>query len=317
MQSRVRGTVVGVGKGLLLSIAVLVCAAQGASAACPSADNTACPAISPAGCTANRMSIDIIVGSNSVPNNSVVTYEVDFQNNPANSADACDVNKATLTFCCPGADGNPVPGPSGCVHIPVSDTMACNVNDGPPNCTACTGPFAFSATAPGNPQTKVTGLQCLVNVTPGVLSATARAMVDSGYLLCQAAGGVVQPALPKDLVVQVLPPTFTPTNTPTNTPTATNTFTQTPTATPTSTQTFTFTPTLTASPTNTPTATNTFTQTPTFTPTLTPTNTATPSPTSPPIPVVPTPTSPAGLVLITGLGLSIAWMLRRAARTKA
>ena len=35
----------------------------------------------------------------------------------------------------------------------------------------------------------------------------------------------------------------------------------------------------------------------------------------PPIPVVPTPGSPAGLLLIGGLGLSIAWMLRRAERT--
>jgi uncharacterized repeat protein (TIGR01451 family) len=55
--------------------------------------------------------------------------------------------------------------------------------------------------------------------------------------------------------------------------------------------------------------------TPTPTPTATPTNSPSPTPTSPPIPVVPTPGSPAGLLLIGGLGLSIAWMLRRAERT--
>jgi hypothetical protein len=86
-------------------------------------------------------------------------------------------------------------------------------------------------------------------------------------------------------------PTLTPTNTPTNTPTLTNTPTDTPTLTPTNT------------PTNTPTATNTPTNTPPPpTPTFTP----------PPIPVVSSPTSPAGILLIVGLGLAIGFMLRRA-----
>jgi hypothetical protein len=44
------------------------------------------------------------------------------------------------------------------------------------------------------------------------------------------------------------------------------------------------------------------------------TRTPTPTLTPPPIPLVPSPTSPAGLLLVGGLGLSIAWMLRRAAR---
>ncbi len=130
----------------------------------------------------------------------------------------------------------------------------------------------------------------------------------------------------------------TPTPTPTNTPTATNT--PTPTPTPTNTPTPTSTPTPTPTPTNTPTptATNTPTPTPTRTPTPTPTSTATPTSTPtptatatntatftptptptktpPPVPVVPTPTSPAGLLLIGGLGLSIAWMLGRLARVR-
>lgn len=101
-------------------------------------------------------------------------------------------------------------------------------------------------------------------------------------------------------VTTVFQPTATPTNTPTSTPTPTPTLTPTPTSTPTNTPT--------PTPTNTPTA------TPSRTPTPTPTPTTPPTPTPPPIPVVPSPTSPAGIVLILGLSLSIGWMLRRVGR---
>ena len=114
-------------------------------------------------------------------------------------------------------------------------------------------------------------------------------------------------------------PTFTPTMTPTQTPTGTPT--QTPTQTPTRTPTLTPTVSPTATPTNTPTQTptqtptatptQTPTQTPTRTPTQTPTFTPPPTNTRPPIPVVPSPTGPAGLVLIIGLGGAIAFALRR------
>jgi hypothetical protein len=98
------------------------------------------------------------------------------------------------------------------------------------------------------------------------------------------------------------PPTSTPTSTPTNT--ATNT------ATPTNTATATFTATNTATPTDTATATPTRTNTPTATNTPPPTNTR------PPIPVIPSPTSPAGLVMIIGLGAGLLWALRRMASVK-
>jgi cell division septation protein DedD len=100
---------------------------------------------------------------------------------------------------------------------------------------------------------------------------------------------------------------LTPTPTATDTPTPTPTDTATPTPTPTNTST----PTSTPTPTPTPTPTQTRTVTPTPTPTLTP---PPPSPTPPPIPVVSSPTSPAGVLLIGGLGVAIAWMLRRSIR---
>lgn len=96
-------------------------------------------------------------------------------------------------------------------------------------------------------------------------------------------------------------PTFTPSNTPTTTPTstATSTATQTPT------------PTTTATATNTPTSTATNTVTPTVTPSATRTNTPTLTPTRPPIPVIPSPLSPSGLLLTGSLALGILWALRR------
>lgn len=96
-------------------------------------------------------------------------------------------------------------------------------------------------------------------------------------------------------------PTFTPSNTPTVTPTNT----------PTNTATETSTPTATLTPSNTPTQTATNTETPTFTPSPTRTNTATQTPTRPPIPVVPSPLSPSGMIMIGSLAAGLLWALRR------
>ncbi len=86
---------------------------------------------------------------------------------------------------------------------------------------------------------------------------------------------------------------------PADTPTPTATPTETPTATPTST------------PTDTPTATETPTETPTRT------NTPTSTPTRPPIPVVSSPFSPSGLLMIGGLAIGLLWALRRMGRLTA
>lgn len=134
------------------------------------------------------------------------------------------------------------------------------------------------------------------------------AQCDNGLASSSAQSGAIQ-------IDPTPTPSPSPTNTATNTPTATptSTPTTTPTATPTSTPTNTPTQTPTSTPTNTP------TQTPTRTPTSTPTNTVpppTPTFTPPPIPVVESPASPFGLLLIAVLVLSMGWMLRRVGRQR-
>jgi hypothetical protein len=111
------------------------------------------------------------------------------------------------------------------------------------------------------------------------------------------------------------PPADTPTPTPTHTPTDTPTETPTPTPTDTPTNTATPTDTPTPTPTNTPTNTSTPTDTPTHTPTRT--ATATVTPTRPPIPVVSSPFSPSGMLLIGGLAIGLLWSLRRLGRLGA
>lgn len=110
-------------------------------------------------------------------------------------------------------------------------------------------------------------------------------------------------------------PTATSTSTQTNTPTATDTVTIGPSPTPTQTRTASNTATITLTPTVTltPSITGTATVTRTVTSTGTATLTRTITPTRPGIPVVPSPTSPAGLVLVTGLGAALLWALRRLA----
>jgi hypothetical protein len=126
------------------------------------------------------------------------------------------------------------------------------------------------------------------------ISAGTTAVCGGNEVVSAAGANDSQPAPP--------PPTATPTNTPTNTATRTATATNTPTQTNTATATAT--------------ATNTFTATATRTNTATATNTATQTPTRPPIPVVPSPASPAGVVMIIGLGGGLLWALRRLAREK-
>lgn len=129
-----------------------------------------------------------------------------------------------------------------------------------------------------------------------------------------------------------IPATATATATATNTvptatatPSSTATFTDTigPSPTASNTATVTATPTVTNTPVSTSTFTATFTQTPTptttETPLATPTRTITNTPgatnTRPAIPVVPSPASPAGLLMIVALGAGLLWALVRVSKS--
>ncbi|MEO8601515.1 MAG: hypothetical protein ABI629_02955 [bacterium] len=204
--------------------------------------------------------------------------------------------------------------------------------------------FAFGLAASGNPPVCTTPLDTTVNTTvcaprpadgftlaegAAVIFVYNSSLASSGFAVATGGFGITTDAINNagcaaDTVVsatgdndsQPAPPP--PTQTPTNTATNTATFTLTPTNTATQTNTPTLTNTATPTLTNTPTFTQTNTATPTNTRTNTPTPTNTPPPTNtrPPIPVVPSPTSPAGLVMIIGLGGGLLWGLRRMAKVK-
>ncbi len=166
-----------------------------------------------------------------------------------------------------------------------------------------------------------TNLDGGLTVGPVVATATATATSTNTAIAATATASATRTA------------TATATNTvptATATATATITFTNTagpsPTASTTRTTTSTATPTLTGTTTNTPVSTNTPTttftasQTPTetetraATATRTITNTPNATTTRPPIPVVPSPASPAGVLMIIGLGGGLLWALRRVSK---
>ena len=213
----------------------------------------------------------------SVANLSIETYTLTVSNVSSNPLPtlACDADLINVTFFCPNANGTP-----DLAHpIPVVSGFPA------PNPTTHT--FA--------------SIPCTINVSNGVLVATARAdfsgTVHTAPLFDDSVSGskTITVALipPTPTVTPTATPTSTPSQTPTITPTSTDTSTptttptvtptstpsQTPTITPTSTNTSTPTPTPTVTPTSTPSQTPTVTPTPTATSTLTPTSTPSQTPT--------------------------------------
>ena len=207
------------------------------------------------------------------------------------------------------------------------DIIVFVVDDGAPAFGLSASGFSVTGTCAGGtnagqPCTPEGAATCIGGGNGGLACAVDEDCPDSS---CNCAGGgTCGTALDARIVLdttgdvdnqQFNTPTVTPTATRTSTPSATPTATPTPSATntpsPSPTRTPSNTPTATPSATNTPTPTNTPTVTPTRTATNTPTNTPPPTNTRPPIPVVPSPMSPAGMLMIGALGVGLLWALRR------
>ena len=190
--------------------------------------------VDPPGCTTS-FGANIDVNPNAVSNGGTVHFS-GFGFNLGVAPIPCNIDGIVARFCCPGANGQPV---TGCLDLSEVCGLGCSI-------VTCADPN-LSGTGDSIGCDGI--IDCVVNVSPGVLSANGRLL-----------GSGVAHSSPDDLAataiigngVDVLPtvtPTETPTETPTNTPTPTETPTQTPTDTPT----------------------NTPTRTPTATPTITPT----------------------------------------------
>jgi len=159
----------------------------------------------------------------------------------------------------------------------------CQLNEGTPTCESSDGQISVGPVAPTGTAT-ATATSTPTNTPPSTATASSSAT---------ATGTQTSTPTVTDT------PTVGPSPTPSQTTTASNT------------ATVTQTPSVTLTPSQTATVTNTLT----VTPTRTITNTRTVTPTRPgAIPVVPSPVSPAGLVLITSLGAALLFALRRLAR---
>jgi hypothetical protein len=163
-----------------------------------------------------------------------------------------------------------------------------------PTATNTTVPVATATnTSPGNTATASATRTATSTATSAVATTTASAT--GTITFTNTAGPSPTPSQTRTTTATTTPSqTGTTTNTPanTNTPTQTRPASQTPTASQTSTQTQTF----------------------TVTPTGTITNTPPPTTTRAAIPVVPSPASPAGVLMIIGLGAGLVVALRRAAK---
>lgn len=163
-----------------------------------------------AGCGADYLEMILLKAVNLVPNGTTVPYEVDWQNNPSNHSDGCNVRDVRITFCCPGPDGNPLLGPDGCTRIPV-ESAPCVVND-QPGCTPTAEALAglTLAAAPISDPThqlwKQTGLSCRISTNPGITRAQAQARIDDYVLVQNTEAGVLQPGFSQFQSVELLPP---------------------------------------------------------------------------------------------------------------
>lgn len=107
---------------------------------------------------------------------------MELTNNLGQRPDACDVEDAFVSLCCPGPDGDPFPGPEGCTRIPVL-TETCVVNNF--GCTPTAEAVAgIDLPASGVNDKSASGLVSRIRTNPGVTTVRAEARLEDGYLLC-------------------------------------------------------------------------------------------------------------------------------------
>jgi len=200
----------------------------------------------------------------------------------------------------------------------------CFLNEGTPSCQPQNGaidvgpvvatPTASNTTTPVATATNTLPVATATNTLP-VATATNTSPVNTATASAtRTATSTVTSAVATTTASATATITFTntagPSPTPSETRTTTATVTPSQTGTTTSTPVSTNTTTATVPATQTPTQ----TQTPTVTPTRTITNTRNATATRAAIPVVPSPASPAGILMVIGLGAGLVWALRRAAK---
>lgn len=177
----------------------------------------------------------------------------------------------------------------------------CLLNEGSPSCEPVDGQLTVGTVGPTATST--------ATATNTSVPATATASSTP------TASATATNTVPTATATPSFTATFTNTIGPSPTPTNTGTATFTPTVTSTATVTNTPVNTNTTTPTLTQSQTPTITSTPTVTPTRTVTNTRAATNTRPAIPVVPSPTSPSGLLMIIALGAGLLWALVRVSKS--
>ena len=179
----------------------------------------------------------------------------------------------------------------------------CLLNEGSPSCDPLVngqltiGQVVATATATN---TTVPATATATAISTSTRTATSTATQAVATATASATGTVT--------FTNTIGPSPTPSETRTTTATLTPANTATVTSTPVATNTFTATFTVTSTPTQ--------TETRTVTPTRTITNTPNATQTRPPIPVVPSPASPAGVLMIVALGGGLVWALRRVSKSR-
>ena len=188
----------------------------------------------------------------------------------------------------------------------------CLLNEGTPTCEPMNGQLTVGQVGPTGTATAST-TRTATSTVPAVGTATNTPISTATRTNTPPVSTATNTAAPGTATNTVALATATSSATRTNTPTVTDTPTTGPSPTPSDTTT----PVATGTITQTPSTTGTFTNTPTPEPTGTITNTATITQTGTVtrtragIPVVPSPTSPAGMAMIAGLGMAMVWALRR------